>query len=224
MNIGQTFSTIAAMTASVIALSTRIYQIFHSDMRSSLGNSVQNQLLHSTLTNAARTIRQRENAPSILRTIAPAGLMVLSAYPIYAFRRPNTARPEAARPNAARSTVARLAALPAATPSQKFEERLHAIQCEAPEHFNDPISMTVMENPVIAKTSCVNRGREQITEHVYDQSTFERLNGICPENRLPFIEVKPHHQLKKTITDFVHRKEKEHLAAQKKKAIKKKHR
>lgn len=74
-----------------------------------------------------------------------------------------------------------------------------------PEEYLDPITYEIMENPVLAVTVLHVAGRgEQRKEHVYDKSTFDKfVDGICPENRQPFIETSDHETLKEEIEKFV---------------------
>ena len=85
---------------------------------------------------------------------------------------------------------------------------------QLPEKFIDPISCTVMSKPILAFTTIINsEGKESMTPHVYDEVTFKKLNGICPENRQYFTEFKEHLELKSEIESFV--KEQEKLVAPK---------
>ncbi|MGD9592072.1 MAG: U-box domain-containing protein [Candidatus Berkiella sp.] len=81
-----------------------------------------------------------------------------------------------------------------------------------PEEFIDPITMEVMNKPILAYTKFKNSsGEEQLTRHIYDEQTYKKFNGKCPENRLLFIESKVDDELKAKIEKFV--QEQENLAS-----------
>ncbi len=76
-----------------------------------------------------------------------------------------------------------------------FEERLTAIGFNID---NLPADITAIRN---------SKDEELRTDHVYDSQTLAQLNGICPENRQPFIEISENRELKARIGEFVSEQE-----------------
>lgn len=79
-----------------------------------------------------------------------------------------------------------------------------------PEQFKDSITNSIMDDPVSAKTIVNANGVAVEANYVYDRSTFDRLNGVCPQNRQPFLEVTAKPELQNQIRQFVNQKVKEY--------------
>ncbi len=98
-------------------------------------------------------------------------------------------------------------------PATSFKAQLAEVGVDindVPEKFFDNVvTFDIMENPVVAITSTQINGEEKRTEHVYDKSTYVRFGGICPENRLDFLEVKDHVTLRAEMETFIAEKKQE---------------
>lgn len=101
----------------------------------------------------------------------------------------------------------------AVAPENILEGRLEAIhfnEDDIPEGYKDPVSYSVMDNPVRAYYKLAGEANERA--FICDRSTFVQLGGVgalCPTNRQPFLRVENDDALKTEITNFVEEKEKE---------------
>lgn len=110
------------------------------------------------------------------------------------------------------------------TPIETFQSRLQAIKYtgDIQEDFYDPISFTLMENPINAITEIHNHdGTIQQVDYILDQSTYNDLRVLpCgqreqPANRLPILRCVPCNDLKASIDMIITQLENEyHLTPQ----------
>lgn len=81
---------------------------------------------------------------------------------------------------------------------------------EEEQRYVDSITNIIMEDPVEATTIINANGRSIEAKYLYDRSTYDNLNGICPQNRQPFLEMQPKPELQTEIRNFVNRMVKEY--------------
>ncbi len=203
MNIKNILSWGAVGTASALAIGARLYKLGYTQ-ETTAQSAFANGLLTSTLQSAHQALSQ-PNTSSFLTTFTTAGVGVLNAY----------LSSMAPAPVAAAPAVARAPLIAPALPrplvhDNSFQQRL--INCQynlenLPEEFLCPISFEIMENPVLAQTRYTNNDVVHQTNHVYDKTTYDKLNGTCPENRQKFMNCKPHDELKAKINGFVNEQE-----------------
>lgn len=77
----------------------------------------------------------------------------------------------------------------------KMNKEEYSIDETIPVEYLDPMFFNVMTDPVLAITAN--------SQHIYDRRTFNKLNGVCPENKQRFIENRPHEELKREIAQFL---------------------
>ncbi len=206
MNIKSILSWGAIGTASVFAIGARLYKLGYTP-ETAAQTAFANGLLTSTLQSAHRALSE-PSTTSFLSTFTTAGVGVLNAYLSSTAPAPAAAPVHAAPIFAAPAVVARAPlVVPALNSFQNRLLRCHYNPDNLPEEFLCPISFEIMENPVLAKTRYTDNDVVHETAHVYDKSTYDKLNGTCPENRQKFMSCEPHVELKAKIEGFVKEQE-----------------
>jgi hypothetical protein len=177
------------------------------------------------------SLQRQPSAVNVGQVLLPSSLLMAEAYLNGAYLLPyqnlqNTVANNAPNPlrranPIRRANPLRVAVVPQPQPLPQlsaFEARLNAIGFDSnqiPEEFIDPISFMIMNNPVKAATEILNsQGVVTQTMHRYDRTTYDNLNGICPENRLDFIEMQTDDELKSRIEAFVTQQESLHQQRQ----------
>jgi hypothetical protein len=195
MNLRQALTLIAGGMMAGSVIYSKIKQILEREENDPIAETQSNADVALVFRNVATAVMN--NQPSHLLTAVPATARILVFTP-----RAN----QFTLPPAPPALIAPIA------PTSTFQERLTLINCpdeEIPEAYIDPISMEVMDDPVVAITEISNQGRVQRTEHRYDRKIYNQLHGICPETRQPFLEVRADTTLKNAINTFVSAKEQE---------------
>jgi len=222
MSIKNILSFAVVGTIASITFGARIYQLLQSN-ETPTETYTRNRMVGSTLSNARRSMNEPSTS-NIASMLLPAGITLLNAYSAYSSRHTQAPSHISTRNTTRPGPVTQTAAMRVVEEQNPFEKRLNDAKFsldDIPEEFIDPISYRIMADPIVATTSCKNNKGETITtRHFYDKSTYEKLKGICPENRLKFLSCKPDNALKSQIENFVKQQEKEKDQSKKKSSIK----